>query len=98
MIQSWAGAVYQTGHLAKAWSILPPILTSRRRAKVLRWHHDVPRKPDQFEQADEEPSDVEFPPPPTMAGRTGISVMIIVPALAGSEYPDDDVVLAVLLR
>src|SRR6476646_4083573 len=81
----------------KAPQALRPILTGRRRGRVWRRHDDVPCKTCPFEQADEEPGDVELPPAPAVAGGTRIGVMIVVPALAGREYPDEDVVLAVVV-
>src|ERR671930_232203 len=77
--------------------VSPPILTGRRRGNVRRRHDDVPRKTRPFEHADQQPGDVELPPPPPVAGGTGIGVMIVVPALARGEYPDEDVILAVVV-
>jgi hypothetical protein len=64
---------------------------------VRRRHDDVPCKACPFEHADQEPGDVELPPPPAVASRTGIGVMIVVPAFARGEDPDEDVVLAVVV-
>src|SRR3954452_1244309 len=93
------GATSGLGEVAagNAPQALRPILTGRRRGRVWRRYDDVPCKACPFEQADEEPGDVELPPAPAVAGRTRIGVMIVVPALAGREYPDEDVVLAVVV-
>src|SRR5262245_24392458 len=85
------------GAARKAPQALRSIVTSARRGKVRRRHDDVPRKACPFEQADQQPGDVELPPAQAMAGGTGIGVVIVVPALACGEEPDEHVVLAVVV-
>src|SRR5262245_13016631 len=81
----------------KAPQALRPVVTSRKHGNVRRRHDDIPREACPFEQADQQPGDVELPPAQAMAGGTGIGVVIVVPALAGGEDPDEHVVLAVVV-
>jgi len=64
--------------------------------RCLRGKADVPGEVKYFEQADEEPGDVELPPLEAVAGGGGEGVMIVVPALTETDDAEEGIVAAVI--
>src|SRR5262249_36296033 len=65
--------------------------------KVRIGHHDFPRQPQLFQQADRQIGAVELPPAVTVLGGARIGVMVVVPALAVAEDSDKEIVAAALV-
>jgi MFS family permease len=62
----------------------------------IRRHH-VGGKADAFQEADGQPGVVDLPPAMAVPRRARIGVVVIVPAFAVGDQPDDEVVAAVLV-
>src|SRR5687768_13998419 len=62
----------------------------------IRRHH-VGGKADPFQESDRQPGVVDLPPAMAMPRRAWIGVVVVVPAFAVGDQPDDEVVAAVLV-